>query len=85
MRVRYRALHPAEQSAEHAGRLVEARCHPNEAVLAQQVPHRAAQVHLACATRARCNTNTNTDTSTDADAEPGVRVGARAGRKGDGR
>merc|ERR1740133_753590 len=47
MRVGHGTLHPAKEAVEHAGRLVEARGQPDEAVLAQQVPHRAAQVRRA--------------------------------------
>ena len=78
MRVGHGARHPAEEAVEHAGRLVEARCHPYEAILAQQVPHRTLQMRRACAARARrdisisTHTDTNADPDTDAnvDAEP---------------
>ena len=90
MRVGHGTLRPTEETVEHAGRLVEARRHPYEAILAQQVPHRTPQMRRACAARARRNinistrTDTNADPDTDAnvDAEPRVRVkaGARGGR-----
>ena len=88
MRVRHGALRPTEEAVEHAGRLVEARRHPYEAILAQQVPHRTTQMRRACAARARgININISTKPDTKVDAHARLQAGARARREvvgGDG-
>ena len=88
MRVRHGALRPAEEAVEHAGRLAEARRHPYEAILAQQVPHRTTQMRRACAARARgININISTKTDTKVDTHVRLRAGVRARREvvgGDG-
>ena len=86
--MRHGALRPTEEAVEHAGRLVEARRHPYEAILAQQVPHRTTQMRRACAARARgININISRKTDTKVDAHARLQAGARARREvvgGDG-
>ena len=82
MRVRHGALRPTEEAVEHAGRLVEARRHPYEAILAQQVPHRTTQMRRACVARARgININISRKTDTKVDAHARLQAGARARRE----